>query len=252
MNVELLSYQKDALYILLQTKNTRLKFDTDVSVWPEEQRQEHLSYMRDTIKSSWEFSSYIFKITGVSRAFTHQLVRTRAGSYAQESQRTVDARDNGFILPEDNQDVNSYNIFNAAVEASFGAYKNLVDRGMPVQDARGVLPTATATSIIAQYSLRTLSDMAKVRLCVRTQGEFQSVFRRMRELVLEVHPWAREFIQVQCVADGTCAFPRYGKTQCPVYDPRMDQTQVKADTAKKFWATKRHVAIPVAKDGKTM
>jgi thymidylate synthase ThyX len=49
-----------------------------------------LDYISKTIRSSWEFVDYTFQITGVTRAFTHQFVRTRTGSYAQQSQRSVD------------------------------------------------------------------------------------------------------------------------------------------------------------------
>jgi len=251
MKVELLSWTPDAVTLLLKTKGTRLKHDDDPATWTDELRAEHLAYMRDTIKSSWEFVDYTFKISEVSRAFTHQLVRTRAGSYAQESQRTIDARSNGFLLlPVGAVGEETYN---SACSTAFFAYADLVDAGVPAQDARGVLPTATLTSIIAKFNLRTLSEMAKVRLCTRTQGEYQDVFRAMRAAVLGVHPWAKEFINVQCAATGTCAFPRYGKTSCKFYDLRMDTSAVAADTDARFWSSEeRHVAVPVAVNGKTM
>jgi hypothetical protein len=66
-----------------------------------------------------------------------------------------------------------------------------------------------------------------------------------------VHPWAEEFIDVHCVATGTCAFPRYGKAECPVYLPEMDNTAVREAARKVFWAV-RHEAAPIAKDGKAM
>lgn len=251
MNVELLSWTPDAVTLLLKTKGTRLKHDDDPATWTDDRRAEHLAYMRDTIKSSWEFVDYTFKITEVSRAFTHQLVRTRAGSYAQESQRTIDARDNGWLaLPDGSSGQAEYN---SVCSSAFLAYASLVDAGVPAQDARGVLPTATLTSIIAKFNLRTLSEMAKVRLCTRTQGEYQDTFRAMRAAVIGVHPWAKEFINVQCAATGTCAFPRYGKTSCKFYDPRMDTSAVAADTDSRFWSDEeRCVAVPVAVDGKTM
>lgn len=247
MKVTLLNHTSDSINLLLTTKNTRLKFESDPSTWTEEQRQEHLAYMRDTIKSSWEFVDYTFKIEGVTRAFTHQLVRTRTGSYAQESQRTIDASENAVLRPETADAAWDY-----AVEEVMDAYSEMIKRGMPIQDARGILPTNITTSIICKFNLRTLHDMAKVRLCVRTQGEYQDVFRAMRAEVLKVHPWAEDFIQVNCVSTGTCAFPRYGKTSCKFYDPRMDQSAVIADTKAKFWSEEKQVAVPVANSGKTM
>lgn len=248
MKVTMLSCTPDAMNLLLRTKNTRLKFSSDPSTWTEEQRQQHIEYMRDTIQSSWEFVSYTFQIEGVSRAFTHQLVRTRTGSYAQESHRTIDARENPVIAPG-LPDLLSVEIWTEAVEVALGAYSKMVDNGVPPQDARGILPTNISTSIIAQFSLRTLSDMAKVRLCTRTSGEYQEVFRAMRNLVIAEHPWAKDFINVHCVSVGTCAFPRYGKVECPLYDSRMDLDALRKETAEKF-ETVRFEAKPKAVGGK--
>jgi thymidylate synthase ThyX len=99
MRVKLLSYTPDAVNLLLRTKGTRLRHESDPASWSDAQRAEHLAYMRDTIRSSWEFVDYVFQIEGVTRAFTQQLERTRAGSYAEESLRTVDASNNGFVNP---------------------------------------------------------------------------------------------------------------------------------------------------------
>jgi len=251
MKVSLISYTPDALTLLLKTKNTRLSFSSDPATWSEAQRAEHLAYMRDTIKSSWEFIDYTFNIEGVTRVFTHQLVRTRTGSYAQQAMRVVDASDFPIQRPASVDTQGATKEWEFADETIRDAYRELLRCGVPAQDARGILPNNVETSIMAKYNLRTLHDMAKLRLCTRTQGEYQDVFREMRRLVAEVHPWAEEFLEVHCVATGTCAFPRYGKDECPVYLPEMNNDWVKDAARKRFWAV-RHEAAPVAKNGKAM
>lgn len=252
MNVTLRSHTPDALNLLLETKNTRLTHDVDPATWTEAQRLEHLEYMRDTIKSSWEFVDYIFKIEVVTRAFTHQLVRTRTGSYAQQAMRVVDARAQPIEEPPSIAANPAWHQrWTEGVNAMIEAYGGLLDAGAPAQDARGILPTNVTTNIMCKYNLRTLHDMAKLRLCTRTQGEYQDVFRAMRDCVVAVHPWADEFLQVHCVATGTCAFPRYGKTECPVYLPEMDNTPVRIAAKELFWKV-RHEAAPVAKHGMAM
>lgn len=253
MKVELISCTPDALNLLLRTKNTRLtnKGD-DPSTWTEERRIEHLEYMRDTIKSSWEMVDYVFEIEGVTRAFTHQLVRTRTGSYAQQAMRVVDARNQPVETPPSvigNEDW--LDVWRDGVHKAIKSYGDMIDAGVPPQDARGILPTNVTTSIMAKFNLRTLHDMAKLRLCTRTQGEYQDVFREMRKLVIDKHYWAEEFLEVHCVATGTCAFPRYGKAECPVYLPEMDNTDVRRRAKEIFWNV-RHEASPVAKGGKAM
>lgn len=250
--VRLVRWTPDALGILLRTKNTRLgNSGDDPALWPADKQREHLAYMRDTIKSSWEFVDYTFEISGVTRAFTHQLVRTRAGAYAQESQRTVDVSGNGVLMPDRVlKDEEARAMWDHAVATVHTAYVAMLERGIPAGDARGILPTNVLTSITCKFNLRTLSEMAKVRLCTRTQGEYQSVFRAMRAAVLEQHPWAAEFIEVACIADGRCAFPRYGRKECPMYDAAMEPAAGMTDQRRARFELVRHEATPIARAGK--
>jgi flavin-dependent thymidylate synthase len=252
MKVTLENYTPEALTLLLRTKGTRLAHTDNPADWTDAQRADHLAYMKDTIKSSWEFVDYVFNIEGVTRAFTHQLVRTRTGSYAQEAMRVVDAREHEVVKPFGLDDWASQE-WDSAMDCVKGVYGGLIDAGVPAQDARGLLPTNITTNIMAKFNLRTLHEMAKLRLCTRTQGEYQDVFREMRRLVIEKHPWVGEFgfLEVQCVAIGTCAFPRYGEKECPVWFPALDNTAVREQASKRFWAI-RHEAAPVAVGGKAM
>ncbi len=260
MKVELIGATQYALALLLYTKNTRLQgAETleSIRAWPLDKQLEHLAYMRDTIKSSWEFVNYTFEISGVTRAFTHQLVRTRNGRYAQESMRTVDVSGANVSRPiAFNREAQLKGIWDDAVVDAMSSYRMLIGVGAAVQDARGILPTNVQTSIIAQFSLRTLHEMANVRLCTRTQGEYQDVFREMKKRVVEVHPWAADFIQVACVNTGVCVFPRY--TECPIQNECHNGSryiyadkQIKSNVKHAFESI-RHEAVPKAKDGRTM
>ena len=223
MQVTLVNYTQEARELLLFTKQTRLSMDAglmqEIRDWPEERKQKELDYMLGTIKSSWEFCDYVFSIDSVSRAFTHQFVRTRSGHYAQQSQRTVDMSGFDYITPQafpqaaEDFDLKTINYWQTMEKINEG-YQELIQLGANPQDARGLLPTNVSTNIIAKFNLRTLSEMARVRLCTRTQGEYQNVFREMRAAVISVHPWAEPFIRVACAADGVCCFPNY--MECPI------------------------------------
>lgn len=246
MKVTLISSTQDALEILLYTKNTRLKGAQslqDIIDWPLEKKLEHFDYMTKTIKSSFEFVDYTFEIQGVDRAFTHQLVRTRTGSYAQESQRTIDAHNHPVLGPDEPE-------FLHAAEVSKEAYNQMVSNGVPIGDARNILPIGITTGIIAKFNLRTLHDMAKTRLCTRTQGLYQDVFKAMKAEVVKVHPWAEQFINVACIDSGICCFPNY--KECPVQEVTAFITDDRKDIIREVWADTNHVANPIAKDGVTM
>ena len=198
MKVQLISYTDDAVNLLLFTKNTRLMNDDDaysqIAKWPNEKKQEELDYMLQTIRSSWEFIDYTFNIRDVSRGFTHQFVRTRQASYAQQSQRTVDMSGFGYYTPPriaENEVAKAlYDKAMADINDSYQALREIV----PAEDARGVLPTNIHTNIVAKFNLRTLSEMAKSRLSPRAQGEYQEVFKLMVSEVVAVHPWAEPFL----------------------------------------------------------
>jgi len=257
MKVELIDYQKNALDILLYSKNTRLQGTQtleSIAAKPMEWKLDHLSYMLDTIQSSWEFADYIFEITGVSRAFTHQLVRTRTASYAQETQRAVDMSEVEFIMPKSIMaNRRTYETYIDAIDVQKDTYSRLVEDDIPRQDARNIIGTGSLTSIMIKANLRTLHTMGELRLCTRTQGEYQQVFREMKARVVEVHPWAEDFIQVFCANHGTCMFPRY--TQCPIQKYTISGELL--DTAKKLIKAQAEITIhesnPVVRsEGKTM
>lgn len=243
MNVKLVNFTQNALETLLYTKNTRLQGQVtfnDIVDWPEEKKMEHFNYMLDTIQSSFEFVDYTFEISGVTRAFTHQLVRTRTGSYAQESQRTVDVRDSEVINTTNDP------LFDQLSDAILEGYASMIDSGIPVQDARGILPTNMSTSIICKFDLRTLHNMALLRLCTRTQGEYQNIFKMMVKAITIVHPWVEQFLRVHCVWYGVCAFPRY--SQCPMQEHTHKPDRVMLQSV---FDNINHEARPVAKGGMT-
>ena len=90
-----------AAELLAFTKSTRLGFNdstsADIALMSDEELMHQLDYMAKTIPSSWEFVHYSFLISGVSRAFTHQLVRTRTASFAEQTLRTVSLEGEGKI-----------------------------------------------------------------------------------------------------------------------------------------------------------
>jgi flavin-dependent thymidylate synthase len=262
MKIELIEWTRDAAELLILTKSTRLAANTtveDIRAWPYAKILSELGYMRDTIKSSWEFVGYTFRISEVTRAFTHQLVRTRNGSYAQESQRTVNVADHKWLTPESLDDFNR-ELFDSGCKLVLGDYAHMIEHGAPVQDARGILPTNLHTSIIARFSLRTLHEMALVRLCTRTQGEYQDAFREMKAAVVAIHPWAEPFIRVACANDAICIFPRYEK--CPISkytyngagagDRVREAHLARVSVVRAETETTRHEAVPVADKGRTM
>lgn len=199
MTVTLIDYTKDAVNKLLYTKATRLTQGQEtrkrIAALSEADKLQELGYIARTVPSSWEFVVYTFEILEVTRAFTHQLVRTRTGSYAQQAQRVNKME--GFtyeVGPTIQASALAREIYKLAMKDIQDAYDRLLGLGVAVQDARGLLPTNIHTNIIAQFNLRALSDLVRKRWTARVQDEYRSVIVAMVEEVLKVHPWASSFL----------------------------------------------------------
>lgn len=187
--------------ILIYTKATRLEQGEDtrqkIAKMSADERAQELAYMADTIPSSWEFLDYTFEIKNVTRAFTHQLVRTRTGSYAQQTMRMLDKKDFTYRVPprltaEGQSDSRRH--YEECMADIQRVYDYLIESGVAPEDARGVLPTNIHTNIIAKFNLRTLAEMARSRTGARTQDEYREVMDLVINCVTELHPWAKMFL----------------------------------------------------------
>lgn len=204
--VSLIDYTSNAVDKLIYTKNTRLtQGETTrhlIALMSEQEKQKELEYISNTIPSSWEFVNYTFEIRNVTRAFTHQFVRTRTGSYAQQTMRLLEKQNFTYRIPDKilEDQMAKYEYENAMLEIQ-KAYNKLLDLKIPAEDARGVLPTNIHTNIIAQFSLRTLAEMVKSRSGKRTQDEYRQIVDLMEQCVVHIHPWAAMFFKSNVMED---------------------------------------------------
>jgi flavin-dependent thymidylate synthase len=199
MKVTLISHTQDAAELLLFTKSTRLTLSPglmeEITRKSDAEKLAELEYMANTIPSSWEFVDYVFLVEGVSRAYTHQQVRTRAASYAQQTMRVLEMGAFDYVYTDKNvADPAALVIINDLLAKIQQTYNSLLVLGQPAEDARGILPTNIATNIVCKFNLRTLVDLAKSRTGGRTQSEYQKVINAMCDEVLRVHPWVEKFL----------------------------------------------------------
>lgn len=206
MEVQLIDYTgkgspdpaRYAAELLVFTKNTRLEMRPglmdDIMDWSQQELETQLIYMANTIPSSWEFIHYTFLINDVTRAFTHQLVRTRQGSYAQQTMRILNVAGFGYSTGPSLKDrPQQRSKYIRTMDEINAKYRDLVAAGVKIEDARGILPTNIHTNIVAGFNMRTLTEMARKRASGRTQGEYRDVMDAMIDAVKTVHPWTDLF-----------------------------------------------------------
>jgi len=116
-----------------------------------------------------------FRISGVSRAFTHQLVRHRLCSFIQQSQRYVDESNFNFIEPQSiKNNPEAHSIFTESVDNARKTYMKLQKLGIKNEDARFVLPNATESQIVITANLREWRHIVELRGEPDAQWEIRS------------------------------------------------------------------------------
>lgn len=135
--------------------------------------------------SVFEHIYFTFKIEGISRACSHQLVRHRQASYTQRSQRYCSEDGFGYVVPPkvSNEMGEASRAYFEAIEQIKQGYKKLTSLGIPNEDARFLLPNACETELYMSCNLRELMHIANERLCSRAQWEIRELVRQMVDLV---------------------------------------------------------------------
>lgn len=124
---------------------------------------------------------------------------------SQQSQRYVKMESPSIIVPstiQNNED--ALNKFNAAVHTSHIIYNELVDMGIPAEDARFILPHGWETKIVVTMNSRELHHFFSLRMCHRAQWEIQELARQMLKLVKPCAPLIFAIAGPNCAVKGYC------------------------------------------------
>lgn len=136
--------------------------------------------------SVFEHVYFTFKIEGISRACSHQLVRHRHASFTQRSQRYCSEDGFDTVLPDTVcLDAEAEDAYGALMDTIAECYGKLQKLGVPNEDARFVLPNACETELYMSFNLRELIHMSNERLCARAQWEIRELVKQMVRLVPE-------------------------------------------------------------------
>jgi flavin-dependent thymidylate synthase len=167
----------------------------------DEQRRACLDDMASTVLNGpLEAAQFHFQIEGVTRSITHQMVRSRASFFAQESLRFAVPEGDWFkevpipasihgaraimerydgALSVNQQELSQVLMLDAWEDAMINAqtaYERLIELGMPAEEARGVLPHDMPTRIHWVCDLRTLLADAGKRTCTQAQFPWRMIF----------------------------------------------------------------------------
>ncbi len=155
--------------------------------------------------SVFEHASFTFAIEGISRVTSHQLVRHRLASYTQQSQRYVSLKEFNYITPATISAKPEWGVkYNEMVRAAHRLYLEMLDVGIPAEDARYVLPNAAETRLVMTMNARELIHACSLRLCLRAQWEIVELFEHIKAEVEKVAPRLGAELKPKCYRLGYC------------------------------------------------
>ena len=175
-----------------------------------------LEYVTDRGHTSVvEHTCFTFAISDVSRSLTHQLVRHRIASYAQQSQRYVNLNEPNFVIPpkiEKNKEMKK--AYEQTMNSIWKEYNKLLEMDIPAEDARYVLPNATCTNIMVSMNARSLLNFFELRCCQHAQWEIRQLANKMLQEVKKVAPIIFKNAGPSCKTKKICPEK---KKDCPLY-----------------------------------
>lgn len=146
-----------------------------------------------------EHASVTLYLQGVSRSYTHELIRHRHHSYSQLSQRYEDAPEMGYVVPPAMRG-------NRHMELRLASRweQALDDYGITVSDlvldgkthkqareaARAFLPNCTATKVVITGNLRAWREMIEKRATEHADAEMREVTVEIAVQLKELFPHA--------------------------------------------------------------
>lgn len=146
-----------------------------------------------------------FRIKGISRACSHQLVRHRIFSFSQQSQRYVKEDQFEYIIPEsilkckDSEWVHERIYYDKYIDLMediqelytfFVEAKKETDGNITIkpEDARFILPNACSTEIVGTANMREWRHFLKERLATGAQWEIKDLAKEILKQLKEQAP----------------------------------------------------------------
>lgn len=181
------------------SKATRATIGIDLTE-PDADTRDWEEMLRGGLQTALESQVIVFEVAGVSRACTHQIVRSRKAAFHQQSMRASwYGAQPDFRMPESvwNDEV-VRDAWVKAIEAAHAAYRAACNADISYQDSRYILGEGTVNYILCEYSLREFMNVYAYRGCSMFQWEIVTVMRMMREILVKLYPWLDPYVKISC------------------------------------------------------
>lgn len=160
------------------------------------------------ISVALEGAKFTFKIVGIPRSMTHQIVRHRKMAFGQQSFRVSSCYADPVRLPQKLVELNNKKTmltengvsvpdliheFGQTVQKCKAIYKKMIEADVPMEQARNIMPMGTCTKIAVTTDLRSMIEYVQGRTSDIAQDEHTYIVMLMLQ---ELHIKARKFYDI--------------------------------------------------------
>jgi len=231
-NYEFIKYLKDPIKLPPAEKLTKVAGQTcymsfgPKRTWNKDAQKYFDNIILSGHGSVMEHANFSFLIWGVSRSFTHEIVRHRAGcAYSQVSQRYVSGRVLRFVeRAEYQKDKHLHQLFEERIDRAYKEYSKMADylyskqekgdkilsgdektdlRKKVQQVSRSLLPNETEAPIVVTANARAWRHMINMRASNHAEVEIRNVFFNIYKILKEVSPMLFKDFKIVHLSDGT-------------------------------------------------
>lgn len=196
---------RSALYASLVTWDTTPQLPvSNMMDWCFDRQEAYLLRMLEKrpISVALEGAVFTFKLTGVPRAMTHQIVRHRQMAFGQQSYRVSSCYSDPVRIPpsligrvdSENRAHDLMIDYELAVRTVRRVYKELIEFGIPMEQARCIMPMGTCTKIAVTMRLRDMIDYFSGRTSDITQDEHTYIVCLMAKEMRDKQPEFFKFV----------------------------------------------------------
>jgi len=155
----------------------------------------------------WEHPQITFAIKGVPVFTERQLIRHRHLTFDVQSMRYADFSDAPYTVPKSMTDPEHFSrerglseisdadreaareLYEEEMDRSFEKYQELLDRGIPKEDARGLLGLSTEVNLTVSGNARTFLHLLDMRRKANAQRNIRELSEAMLDELFEWMPY---------------------------------------------------------------
>jgi thymidylate synthase (FAD) len=159
----------------------------------------------------WEHPQITFAVEGVSRVTMAQITRHRHMTFDVQSQRYVDFSETEAIVPKSLRDADHFsretgeieldedelshcrNAYKQMTEEQLDYYEDMVDAGVPTEDARFILPLGTPVNMTFSGNARTFMHLLDMRKKANAQWEIRELSERLIDELKDWMPYSYSY-----------------------------------------------------------